>query len=781
MQTGSAAHSRQLRYSQGVRSHLRIPIVLVSLTALVASALVGIAASAPPAGADTSPAGWVGSLVMHDYQHSRQSSDVGFQTTDLERTSTLVTTGVAPDGEALAPGKLTVVGALKHHSFTDFPCTVDDNEVYGSSVPPDFNGGVELDTGLELFFGPGTGSPPFYSLSANFFQYSPPFATNVAEAVLFISGQATHVQSGAPLVCPDQNSTGPVSLEVVDVRSVSDLVSQVTTTTAAHGVLRSGQAATSCSTPASRAAGAPDSSCAGQELTWNLVHVGGDDRDGDGIADTPDQCDDTPFGAVIGTNGCHDKDGDGVPGDGPGGEDHCLDTPISQPVDIHGCSDNQNNNHERTYVALGDSFSSGEGAYSYLPNTDIRNVNHCHRSVESYPFVANTLLDRTNQSYGSMRSVACSGAQTQNVLDLDGADEAGVTWENFFCGSGCDSDRSGSAEYAQIDQLKLLPGQLGVDHVDLVTIGIGGNDGGFSSILQGCLIGGNCVEKFDPSVGGTPAGVSVAKIGQRIKVVLERVHLAAPQARIVLVGYPVFIDKNYSRCPAGIGANEAEWIRGGILDLNFELWRQAVLADRLGSWDVDYLSLEDAYGTTKAGAHVHCSGNTSDGHDWFHELELNAPGGGTCLGAVGGFVCNESFHPRARGQIASGEALAACIEDRGQCKAASQEVVRPASRLIDNPDHIRIVTGQFGNAKVGRAYSEVPLAIGGQRPYKWKKLHLALNNGNLPKGLRLSKTDGSISGIPKQKGKFYFELEVKDAKKGKLKSSNTRDFSITVS
>lgn len=58
------------------------------------------------------------------------------------------------------------------------------------------------------------------------------------------------------------------------------------------------------------------------------------DADGDGVADGPDACPNTPAGALVDARGCQlDGDADGVP-DGP---DACPDTPVGATVDARGC------------------------------------------------------------------------------------------------------------------------------------------------------------------------------------------------------------------------------------------------------------------------------------------------------------------------------------------------------------------------------------------------------------------------------------------------------------
>lgn len=111
------------------------------------------------------------------------------------------------------------------------------------------------------------------------------------------------------------------------------------------------------------------------------------------------------------------------------------------------------------YVAMGDSFSSGEGVPAFMSGTDVStpNENRCHRSAYAYP----RLLEQDFDLNYDLRFVACSGATTYNILN----DGSGMgSWD----------------EGAQIDTLS--------NTTDIVTLTIGGNDVGFSDYLTGCLV-----------------------------------------------------------------------------------------------------------------------------------------------------------------------------------------------------------------------------------------------------------------------------------------------------
>ncbi len=103
------------------------------------------------------------------------------------------------------------------------------------------------------------------------------------------------------------------------------------------------------------------------------------------------------------------------------------------------------------YAALGDSYSSGEGAPPFFAGTDGPS-DYCHRSVNAYSQVLGSDYGVTPKFY------ACSGATTANVLSVS-------RW----------------GEPPQITE-------PGVDNTaNLVTMTIGGNDAGFSDVLTSCI------------------------------------------------------------------------------------------------------------------------------------------------------------------------------------------------------------------------------------------------------------------------------------------------------
>ena len=172
------------------------------------------------------------------------------------------------------------------------------------------------------------------------------------------------------------------------------------------------------------------------------------------------------------------------------------------------------------YVALGDSYSAGEGAGDYdvasssLSHFLVSNDSYssgsiwggdprCHRSTDSY---ANIIA---NEYFGGKVTLrACSGAVSQNVSDFGGAP-------------------------AVLQYLDEKPQQItSLDsNTSFVTISTGGNVSGFATIIKNCLIDGNCDNDYQK-------GIDLDGEEPKLVALYQEIKADAPNATIVIVGYP---------------------------------------------------------------------------------------------------------------------------------------------------------------------------------------------------------------------------------------------------
>jgi lysophospholipase L1-like esterase len=166
------------------------------------------------------------------------------------------------------------------------------------------------------------------------------------------------------------------------------------------------------------------------------------------------------------------------------------------------------------YVALGDSFSSGEGVPPFRPGTDQYLPVHdtCDRSFRAYP----ALIAGRRSSPGTWGFWACSGA---TVADLT------------------HTNHENPGEIAQLDRIA-APGRSD-PRVNLVTLTIGGNDALLGNAATACVFA-----RIIPGIEGCQSDwrarvqAAIAKLQTTLPAVYRAVHARAPNARILVLGYP---------------------------------------------------------------------------------------------------------------------------------------------------------------------------------------------------------------------------------------------------
>ena len=235
------------------------------------------------------------------------------------------------------------------------------------------------------------------------------------------------------------------------------------------------------------------------------------------------------------------------------------------------------------YVALGDSYSAGVGSFDYLPGTTSKNGG-CFKAVHGY---AENLAEKHHYT---LHFAACNGNTLSNLTE---------------------------GKHAQLKQ-------LGPD-TKYVTISIGGNDVGFSSVLESCItgffhkVGGEkgCAENDmpvaeqaleylrvgrppgeykNPGGNGTRHNVEYLPSLQHLyEMILEQ----APQAHLVVLQYPLLMETDrtpFVDCQVGtallgavklsIAASDIEWIDASDTELDTVI-EEAVQGARVATGNRD--------------------------------------------------------------------------------------------------------------------------------------------------------------------------------------------------
>jgi len=220
------------------------------------------------------------------------------------------------------------------------------------------------------------------------------------------------------------------------------------------------------------------------------------------------------------------------------------------------------------YVALGDSYSSGVGAGNYTSSSG-----SCDQSTNAYP-----VLWANASAPASFVNETCSGATTSSVISSQlGALNSGTT---------------------------------------LVSITVGGNDVGFSSVMETCVLfsTSSCVSAVDNAESEV-----ASQLPGELNSVLGDIKADAPNARVVVLDYPQLYDLSKSSGCIGLSTTDRTALNQGASELDSAIQAAAgrygdVFADVQGqfaghqicdsnSWlhSVNWLDLTESYHPTAAG------------------------------------------------------------------------------------------------------------------------------------------------------------------------------------
>jgi lysophospholipase L1-like esterase len=246
------------------------------------------------------------------------------------------------------------------------------------------------------------------------------------------------------------------------------------------------------------------------------------------------------------------------------------------------------------YLALGDSFTSGEGETDdsyYQPGTN-DTFEKCHLSSRSYPYLIAKQLGIEAQF---VHNVACSGATTKDVVGGD-VGYWGQGGRLKTSGLGLD-DTSGTLYKAQVMDV-FAPGRVHqIAFIDkyrpkIITVGIGGNDVGFMEKLRGC-VGPSVCEWANTAEGREKTAIEIQSAFDTLVKTYTAVHNASPLSKMYVVGYPKVIDQNGS-CTLINGmlldSSERQFMNEGIKYIN-----QVILAAAQKA-GIKYIDVENSFG-----------------------------------------------------------------------------------------------------------------------------------------------------------------------------------------
>ena len=221
------------------------------------------------------------------------------------------------------------------------------------------------------------------------------------------------------------------------------------------------------------------------------------------------------------------------------------------------------------YAALGDSYSAGVGAGNYTSSSG-----SCDRSTNAYSELWNSA-----NAPSSFNFVACSGATTADVINTQAPTLSSST--------------------------------------TLVSVTIGGNDVGFSSVMETCVLDStsSCVSAVD-----TAENEAKTTLPGELDNALDAIASHAPNAKVIVMDYPELYDLSKSSSCVGLSTTDRTDLNqaADVLD--------GVIQAAAGRHDDTFGDVRNYFS-----GHEICDSNS-----WLHSVNI--------------LDIDESYHPTASGQ-----------------------------------------------------------------------------------------------------------------------------------
>ena len=245
------------------------------------------------------------------------------------------------------------------------------------------------------------------------------------------------------------------------------------------------------------------------------------------------------------------------------------------------------------YLALGDSYSSGEGdlVSGYIEGTGEKSG--CHVSASSYPYL---LKQQWGVLDGKMASVACSGAKIwpDYIARMEG-----------YLGQNSQLENYPETEHSSVRQLALQDLKSGIvpqlEFVkkykpSVVTLTGGGNDVGFADVIKYCaspyVFQSNTCSYANNEKALSILRSSIYNQYANMTNLISQMRSASPLTKIYVIGYPQFVAQpgalGCGLNAAALNSSEIEMIRNMVVEMNDVLWLAAKDAG------VQFVDVEDS-------------------------------------------------------------------------------------------------------------------------------------------------------------------------------------------
>lgn len=384
------------------------------------------------------------------------------------------------------------------------------------------------------------------------------------------------------------------------------------------------------------------------------------------------------------------------------------------------------------YLALGDSYTSGEGAFDYRAGTDT-GTNVCHLSQRSYPLLI------SEQLFSSGHSVACSGTVLHDVWPDQPASYPGQV------SGGIARDRRASDDVAQI-LADFSPGYLSqaefVNYYQpgIITVSVGGDDIGFGDIIQNCvephislhLSDSTCYDTYEDRL---EIKQLIDHTVPKWATLYKKLKSKSPGSTVFAIGYPQ-IAVDTGDCALNVHLSKSE------LEFSEEL--------------VDYINGAVQRASGQAGVQYIDIGQALNGHRLCETAGYAVAVNGLTAGSDGGIFGlkifgKESYHPNALGQSLIAAYILKQSHDFADANTGTGSNSDDGQKLLNAPKSGRpvsvLIPGHMLASGIINRGSSTPIqldASAGLRPGGTYTIRLDGSSGTVV-GQEVARSDSSLS------------------------------------
>ncbi|MFD8480606.1 SGNH/GDSL hydrolase family protein [Kitasatospora sp. NPDC059673] len=291
------------------------------------------------------------------------------------------------------------------------------------------------------------------------------------------------------------------------------------------------------------------------------------------------------------------------------------------------------------WAALGDSYTAGAFVGDPQPALGDASRDGCDRTSNAYPgLVDQELAEFPPGKPVRLSNASCGGA---TIADIATAKQTPIS-----------SVQPPAGGWPAVDPQTQRAG-LNED-TDVVTVGVGGNSLPFGGMLLKCLAlghsGKSCRDHFtSPPEGEESIQDKLARVQDEYIEMLAKVHQAAPNAKVITVGYPTILPNQGSACGSGdltqlgsITPADIDWLRDDVLkQLNTTIQR---VTEFFGDRYLDVYSSSEGHDACQPAETKWVEGICGDAADYWPSELPGTPVDCTALDKRATFV-----HPNAAG------------------------------------------------------------------------------------------------------------------------------------